>query len=44
MVNKMLTGVNMKTKCGADTEGKAIQKLPHWGIHPIFSHQTWMLL
>ena len=27
-VNKILTGGNMKTKCGAETEGKAILKLP----------------
>ena len=25
----------METKCGAETEGKAIQRLPHLGIHPI---------
>jgi hypothetical protein len=28
------------TKCGTETEGKAIQRLPHLGIHPIYSHQT----
>ena len=38
--NKILTGANMETKCGADTEGKAIQGLCYLGIHPIFSHQT----
>jgi hypothetical protein len=27
-----------ETKCGADTEGKAIQRLPYLGIHPIYSH------
>jgi hypothetical protein len=46
-VNKILTGGNMETKCGAETEGKAIQRLPHLGIHPIYSHQIgtilWML-
>ena len=42
--NKILTGGNMETKCGAETEGKAIQKLPHLGIHPIYSHQTQTLL
>jgi hypothetical protein len=26
-------------KCGAEIEGMAIQKLPHLGIHPIYSHQ-----
>ena len=30
--------------CGAETEGKAIQKLPHLGIHPIYSYQTQTLL
>jgi hypothetical protein len=39
-VNKILTGVNMETKYGAETEGKAIQRLSHLGIHPIHSHQT----
>jgi hypothetical protein len=38
--NKILIGRNMKTKCGAETEGKPIQRLPHLGIHPIYSHQT----
>ena len=28
-----------ETKCRAETDGKAIQKLPHMGIHPIYSHQ-----
>jgi hypothetical protein len=32
------------TKCGADTEGKAIQRLPYPGIHPMYSHQTPTLL
>jgi hypothetical protein len=27
-VNKILTGGNMETKCGAETEGKAVLKLP----------------
>jgi hypothetical protein len=27
--NKILTGANMQTKCGAETKEKAIQKLPH---------------
>ena len=43
-VNKILTGENMETKCGADTEGKAIQRLPHLEIHPIYSHQTYIIL
>jgi hypothetical protein len=44
MGNKIFTGGNMEIKCGAETEGEAIQRLPHLGIHPIYSHQTWMLL
>ena len=39
-VNKILTGRNMETKCGAETEGKSIQRLPQQGIHPIYIHQT----
>jgi len=27
--NKILTGGNTETKCGAETEGKAIQRLPY---------------
>jgi hypothetical protein len=41
--NKILTGGNMDIKCGAQTEGMTIQRLPHLGIHPIYSHQTQML-
>ena len=33
-----------ETKCGTETEGMTIQRLPHLGIHPIYSHQTQMLL
>jgi hypothetical protein len=43
-VNKILIGGNMESKCGAETEEKAIQRLPHLGIHPIYNHQTRMLL
>ena len=43
-VNKILTGGNMETKCGAETEGKTILILLHLGIHPIFSNQTKTLL
>jgi hypothetical protein len=42
--NKILIGGYMETKCGAETEGKALQRLPQLGIHPIYNHQTWMLL
>jgi hypothetical protein len=38
--NKTLTGGITATKCGAETEGKAIQRLPHQRIHPIYIHQT----
>jgi hypothetical protein len=34
MGNKILTGENTDTKCGAETVGKAIQRLPQLGIHP----------
>jgi hypothetical protein len=33
-----------ETMCGAQIEGKAIHRLPHLGIHPIYSHQTKTLL
>jgi hypothetical protein len=39
-VNKILSGGNTVTKCGTETEGKAIQRLPHLGIRPIYRHQT----
>jgi hypothetical protein len=42
--NKILMGGDTETKCGAETEGKAIQRLPQLGIHPIYSHQTQTLL
>jgi hypothetical protein len=31
---------NTGTKSRAETEGKAIQRLPHLGIHPIYRYQT----
>jgi hypothetical protein len=42
--NKILTGGNMEIKCGAETEGKAIQRLSYLGIHPIYCSQTQILL
>jgi hypothetical protein len=42
--NKILKGGHMETKCGAETEGKAIQRLCHMGIHPIYRHQTQTVL
>jgi hypothetical protein len=32
--NKILMGGNTETKFVVDTEGKAIQRLPHLGINP----------
>ena len=37
--NKILMGGNMETKCSAETKGNAIQRLPHLGIHPVYSHK-----
>jgi hypothetical protein len=33
-----------ETKYGEETEEMTIQRLPHLGIHPIYNHQTQMLL
>jgi hypothetical protein len=41
--SKILTGGNIKTKCRVETKGKPIKRLPHLGIHPIYSHQTRIL-
>ena len=30
--NKILMGGNTERKCGAETEGKAIQRMPHLGM------------
>jgi hypothetical protein len=35
-VNKIRKGGNMETKCGAETKGKAIQRLLHLEIHFFF--------
>jgi hypothetical protein len=40
MANKIFIGENTETKCGTETEGRAIQRLPHLGIHPKYSYQT----
>jgi hypothetical protein len=32
--NKIFMGGNMETKCGAETEGKAIQRCPTWRSIP----------
>ena len=41
--NKITMGGDTETKCGAETEGKAIQRLPHLGIHPTYSYQIQIL-
>jgi hypothetical protein len=35
----LLMGGNMETKFGAEPEGKAIKRLSHLGIHPIYTCQ-----
>ena len=42
--NKILKGGNAETKCGAETEGKAFQRLPHLGIHVRYIYQIHILL
>ena len=36
--NKIPTEGDTETKCGAESEGKTIQRLPHLVIHPIYRH------
>jgi hypothetical protein len=38
--NKILMGGNTGTNSGAETEGKAIKRLPHLGNRPIYRQQT----
>ena len=42
--NRILMGANMEIKCGAETEGKAIQRVPYLGIEAISSHQSQTVL
>jgi hypothetical protein len=42
--NKIFMGGNMEAKCGSENEGKAIQRLPHLGIHLIYRYQAHILL
>jgi hypothetical protein len=42
--NKILKGANTDTNCGAETEGKAIQRLSYLGILPIYNQQMQSLL
>jgi hypothetical protein len=37
---KIYMRANMEAKCGAETEGKAMKRLPQLGIYPIYTHQT----
>jgi hypothetical protein len=37
---KILMGRNMETKYRVEIERKAIQRLPHLGLHLTYSHQT----
>jgi hypothetical protein len=39
-VNKIPMSGDTERKCGAETEGKTIQRLPHLGIHSIYSHPS----
>ena len=34
----------IETKCGAETEGKTIHRLPHLVFHPLFIYKTQTLL
>ena len=38
--DKIFMGGDTETKCGTETEEKAIQRLPYLGIYPIYSYQT----
>jgi hypothetical protein len=42
--NKILMEGVTETKCGAEPEGKTIQRLTHLGIQPINNHQTQTVL
>jgi hypothetical protein len=42
--NKILMERVTETKYGVETEGMAIQRLPHLGIHPIKKHPNQKLL
>ena len=40
--SKIPMGGDTETKCGTKPERKAVQRLPHLGIHPIYITQTLM--
>jgi hypothetical protein len=44
MGNKIPMEGVIETTFGVETEGRTIQRLSHWGIHPISNHQTQTLL
>jgi hypothetical protein len=37
---ELLLSKRNRTKCGAETEEKGIQRLPYPAIHPIYRHET----
>jgi hypothetical protein len=41
---KIPKGGDIETKCGAESEGKTIQRLPHMVTHPTYNNQTQTLL
>jgi hypothetical protein len=42
--NKISMEEDTETKCGAEAEGKTIQRLLYLLIHRLYSHQTQILL
>jgi hypothetical protein len=42
--NKIPMEGDTETNCGAENEGKNIQRMPHLAIYPISSHQTQTVL
>jgi hypothetical protein len=42
--NKICMRENIETSYVAENEGKAIQRLSHLGIHPIYSYQNQTLI
>ena len=42
--NKIFMGADTEINCGTENERRAIHKLSHLGIHPIYSHPNPKLL
>jgi hypothetical protein len=42
--NKISMEGVIETKCGVETEGMTIQRLPYLGIHPINNHKAQTVL